>query len=369
MKNRRLLSLYWGISAVILGLVCCLGGRDAWKGSIVTENGVTIVRNPSAPIYNQGAVEFQDDFVIQGSEDNPKFVFVRPVSIVLDRSKAIYILDLRDNNIKVFDANGGYARTIGRPGVGPGELESPTYMDIGKDEIAVYCSQLVQMTYYDFSGKFLRTAHSKTNLSGPFKFDSHGDLFDFVFAQANGRQAYQLTKIDAQLRAIKTLASEDWVPPQYFQAGHFFVLALNDQIAMGRSDRYQIDVFDNAGSLVRKIRRDQPAEKIPKEERDAVPSARGMQGMFDKMPEYYAPYYMLYSDEQGRLIVHTRYQLTGKKEWTYDVFSPDGKFLTTFRLKPAKFLLWANQRLYTIEESEEGFPIIRVRRVIWKAGL
>jgi hypothetical protein len=369
MKKRRRLSAYWGISAVILGLVCCRGGRNAWKGSIVSENGVTVVRNPSIPIYSQGAVEFLDDFVIQGSEDNPKFVFVRPVSIVLDRSKAIYVLDVRDNNVKVFDEKGGYARTIGRPGVGPGELESPAYMDIDKNEVAVYCSQLVQMTYYDLSGKFLRTTHSKNNLSGPFKFDSHGDLFDFVFAQANGRRAYQLTKIDAQLQPIKILASVDWVPPQYFQAGHFFVRTVNDQIALGRSERYQIDVFDDAGNLLRKIRRDQNAEKIPKEERDAVSSARGMQGMFDKMPEYYAPYYMLYSDEQGRIIVHTRYQLTGKKEWTYDVFSPEGKFFATFRLKPAKFLWWANQRLYTIEENEEGFPMIRVRRVIWKAGL
>lgn len=105
MKNRRRLTTGWGIFLAISGLFCCRGGGDAWKGSIVSENGVTVVRNPSTPIYNQGAAEFRDDFVIQGSEDNPKFVFVRPVSIVLDRSKAIYVLDLRDDNIKVFDEN------------------------------------------------------------------------------------------------------------------------------------------------------------------------------------------------------------------------------------------------------------------------
>ena len=83
-------------------------------------------------------------------------------------------------------------------------------------------------------------------------------------------------------------------------------------------------------------------------------------------PEYYEPFYRFYIDEEGRIIVNTHYRLVGDKENAFDILSPEGKFLATIQLKYFSTCLWANKRLYAVEEDEGGFPVVKVYRVIWK---
>lgn len=88
-------------------------------------------------------------------------------------------------------------------------------------------------------------------------------------------------------------------------------------------------------------------------------------GTWDGLPEYYAPCYNVQTDEVGRILVKTRSKITGIKECVYDVFNSEGRFLATVNLKNAGFRLWANQRLYAIEEDNDGFWVVKAYRIKW----
>ena len=92
------------------------GGQ--WRGSIKTENGVTVVRNPQKPIFDDNIIEFEEELIIPES-DGRNYIFAKLSGLALDENKNIYVLDSRDANIKVFNEHGQYLRSFGRKGAGP----------------------------------------------------------------------------------------------------------------------------------------------------------------------------------------------------------------------------------------------------------
>ncbi|MFC1733183.1 6-bladed beta-propeller, partial [candidate division KSB1 bacterium] len=63
---------------------------------------------------------------LEGEDEN--YQFYRPAWIAKDSAGNIYVLDTGNCRIQVFNENGGYLRTIGRQGQGPGEFENPDYV-------------------------------------------------------------------------------------------------------------------------------------------------------------------------------------------------------------------------------------------------
>jgi hypothetical protein len=61
-------------------------------------------------------------------KDEQKF-FSHPRTIAIDAKNSVYICDQHNHNIKVYDSNGKYMRTIGRKGRGPGDLYAPGTID------------------------------------------------------------------------------------------------------------------------------------------------------------------------------------------------------------------------------------------------
>ena len=59
-------------------------------------------------------------------ETRTEYLFFKINSIGLDREENIYVADEGEKHIKVFSRDGGYLRTIGRQGQGPGEFGRPT---------------------------------------------------------------------------------------------------------------------------------------------------------------------------------------------------------------------------------------------------
>ncbi len=205
-----------------------------------------------------------------------------------------------------------------------------------------------------------------TSMLGFHRFDSAGNVFSSTYTDRAGRGKYEIQKFDKDLKFVKTLASRDWVAPQFFQLGDPFQITGKDEIIYGHSEVYEINVYDDAGDLIKIISKDFSRERIPQEEKSVVTKKGVMPGVFDEIPDYYAPYHYFEVDEEGRIIVLQRYRLTGDRKSIFDVFDPEGRYLASFSLNPYKSSLWANKRLYTIEEDTEGLPIVRVRTVVWK---
>jgi hypothetical protein len=87
-------------------------------------------------------------------KDDDMAYFPRPVSISYNH-KNIYVVDAKDNNIKVFSKSGAFIISIGRKGQAPGEFESPQDMDIFDEKIYVSESSNSRIQILDINGKYL----------------------------------------------------------------------------------------------------------------------------------------------------------------------------------------------------------------------
>lgn len=119
MKTTRSLGL------LLCGVVAACGGGSTgeWSGTVTDSAGVAIVSNPTTGVWRGGqAWRVEESLLIGTTDGDPNYQFGAIVSLDVDASGRIYVLDQQAQNVRVYDADGTYLRTIGRPGSGPGEL-------------------------------------------------------------------------------------------------------------------------------------------------------------------------------------------------------------------------------------------------------
>jgi len=83
-----------------------------------------------------------------------------------------------------------------------------------------------------------------------------------------------------------------------------------------------------------------------------------------ELPKFYPAFKSLSVDEKGRLFVCTFKKISEGKENYYDVFNSDGKYIAEISLR-AKPRVWKSGKIYTIEENEEGFQVVKRYKVSW----
>ena len=117
-----LLALF--ITFLVFFVSCGKQGTE-WTGTIEEVDGVTIVKNSKAPLYSENILRLEEELSIGEAEGRDEYVFSRVRDVEVDETGRIYALDSKEANVKVFDWDGNYIRTIGRKGQGPGEFQSP----------------------------------------------------------------------------------------------------------------------------------------------------------------------------------------------------------------------------------------------------
>jgi hypothetical protein len=84
----------------------------------------------------------------------PAVYFSRPVSITFDPAN-IFVLDARDNEVKVFFKDGSFRFSFGTKGQGPGEFNGPSDMDILGDKIYIADGQNRRVQVVNKKGGYL----------------------------------------------------------------------------------------------------------------------------------------------------------------------------------------------------------------------
>jgi hypothetical protein len=113
-------------------------------------------------------------------EDEKKF-FKAPTFLAVDKKKRVYVADMYLHNIKVFDWEGEYLRTISRKGQGPGDTYSPhrlaftTEGDLVVSECGTY-----RLQYFSPLGKSKRIIRTK-HFAGWFGITSKNQLLVHIF--------------------------------------------------------------------------------------------------------------------------------------------------------------------------------------------
>lgn len=108
--------LCWAIAA-------CGGATGEWAGTVTDSAGVAIVQNPATGLW-RGSSEWrvEETLRIGTAEGDPNYQFGTIAGLDVGADGSIYVLDQQAQHVRVYDSNGVYVRTIGRPGNGPGEL-------------------------------------------------------------------------------------------------------------------------------------------------------------------------------------------------------------------------------------------------------
>ena len=155
-----------------------------------------------------------------------------------------------------------------------------------------------------------------------------------------------------------------------FPPGLCFGILPDGGLILGWSETYELKIHNPDGSLRTRILRDYDPVPMTAAEKDRIRqeiAERPNDIMAQRktvFPDRYPAYRDFLPDDRGRIIVQTYEKAEREEDYVFDVFDPEGSFLGSF---PFHILpkIWKTDKVYTIEEDEEGFHIIKRYAVTW----
>jgi hypothetical protein len=117
----------WVAGLMLLAAAC--GGEAApeWGGTVTDSAGVRIVQNPTEGLWTpESQWTVAEELRIGEVAGDPEYQFGSLVAIDIDGAGNVYAVDQQAQEVRVFDPDGSWVRTLGGPGSGPGELGPAT---------------------------------------------------------------------------------------------------------------------------------------------------------------------------------------------------------------------------------------------------
>jgi len=404
MKKTRQIALSAAILTASVMAAACSTRTD--RVERITENGVEVVLNRAQPYRVKGAptsLRLEEELTIDTErEDLAKLGVADIWGFDVNSSGDIFIFQPPMNtglSVFQFDGRGRFLAAFAPKGQGPGEIQWPIFHKISADDgLPVLDMRTKKLLVFDKQGAAVRETAVPLDVRG-------GSL---LLPMPNGDYLYRKTEvdpkeeyaslfmtysvIDSEFREIKELDRVEY--PHPFGASKVRVpLPLTawelarDRVYLGNADKgYEVRVYDLAGNLIRKIRKEYAAVPFPEDKKRAILKALespDLAPIKDKLdfPSSSPPFQHLFCDDEGRLYVMT-YE-TGAKpgEYLIDIFTAEGVF---FARTSCAAHLWADLyapgsptdswvtarsgRLYAAREKASGYKELVVYRMIWESA-
>lgn len=362
--------------SIIIAVLSCQKQTTKWQGTIEEENDIIVVKNPQEPMYGEEIFSLEEELSIGVVEGKEEFLFSEIRRIAVDEQGRIYVLDLKEHSVKIFDENGSFVKKFGKKGQGPGEFQFPFEIFIlGKDEIVV---QSVHFSLFSRDGDYKRSISTTPTRLGPAKMDSEGNIVGLVVVMEEENPRYELKKFDSEMNLLHSLGSSSIPKLRADTFNPFFprllwCIGLNDQIICGTQDKYKITIFDSEGKATRKISKEFTPIKIDQADID-----ERTEGMLPEMksrmtiPKYHNAFLWISADDEGKIFVQTWERTYNRDGYLFDIFDQEGKYLAKVPIpaKSTKYpLIFKKNKLFTIEEDEEGFQVVKRYKVTWNIDL
>jgi hypothetical protein len=349
--------------------ISCKQQKTEWQGTIEEVDGVTVVKNPKEPIYEGDVFILEEELSIGETDGQPEYMFSYIRSIAVDEEERIYVLDWKEALVKVFDLNGKYLKTIGKKGQGPGEFQSPLTLMITSQNELVVEDIARALSFFSLEGKFIRNLSTATIRALSFDIDSEGNMIANVIVREKENPRYELRKFDSELNFLYALGSSP-LPSVNRSGFNPFIptirAAINqkDQIITGYPEKYEIKIFDKSGTFIRRIMKEYDPVEITEEEIKEATEGLPPDMKFS-IPKYHNAYSWFITDDEGRIFVRTYERTADGKGYYCDVFDEEGKYIAKILLSFTP-RIWKNNKIYTIEEDEEGYQYIKRYKATWK---
>jgi len=370
MKNMtKVVSIVLFLSAFIV-LILFGGQKAEWGGKIEYENGVKVIKNPKEPMCGEDIFSLEEELSIGEAEGRKEYMFSQIRNIAVDDEENIYVLDRKEFHIKVFDKGGEYLRAFSKKGQGPGELNRPhSILITPQNEIMVEDSRVLH--FFTLQGEFIKSlSAAKIQFFGRTSMDSQSSIYAMTgtINMEKGISTYELKKFDSNLNFLNTVASipgpKAGKPFDPFMPLFFWKIYENDTIIYGYQKNYELLVFNPEGKLIKKIVKKYTPLKITEEEKEESPGD-SLPPLKYALSDFHTAFYTFSLDDEARIVVQTWEKTEDRERYYYDVFDPEGKYIAkvSFKFRPQ---IWNKNKLYTIEEDEEGYQYVKRYKVTWK---
>jgi hypothetical protein len=380
--------------ALVLVVAVCFGaglllaaqtGKSAWKGTVTTENGVKVVKNPSEPLSGEFVFDLKEDLRLGGDPEKEVSYFPRRPSLTVDAAGNLYVTDRGNNRVQMFDKTGAFVRTVGRQGQGPGEYMFAGYVHIGADR-DIWVEGGPQWVVFSKDGLFLKNVFVSKSM--PQKMLGPGGSFIGTTqpSPAQGDPKLELIKVEPDGKTFRTIAefrnelnqAKDAIAFHYYSTWINLAPVSADSFVYGFSGEYRIWYADTEGRTLFVMTKTEKPQGISAEEKDETRK----NGLYARMggnsrdegvffPDHRPYFRRLMADDTGRIYVFRSNSILEKDApIRVDVFSREGVYL--YRMTWASLSLPDAIRagfLYEVREDPETSEYLVIRRKIanWEA--
>lgn len=255
----------WAALGVVAVFAAC-GGSDGSRGSsnVTTTStdsaGMVVVSNVGEGWGDTDAWRLEPELTIGEMEGEASFANIGSMSIAPDGT--MYVLDLQEQKIFVFDADGNLLRKIGGQGGGPGEFtRATTVQAVGNDVVMVGEAFPPKLHVLDTEGELIEShameGPSDIAFFGDWKITADGEpriLIRMFDPQGEGGSPSFIATVNEAGEVADTVAS--WVRPwevgkplPVFQPSWVWALGPAGSIAASPGGAYEIHTYAPAAAM------------------------------------------------------------------------------------------------------------------------
>jgi hypothetical protein len=364
-------------------------GPPGWKGTIATENGIKVVKNPAEPLYGDFAFDLEEDLAIGGDPAKEDYYLPKGGSLSVDSEGNLYLSPFGGDLIRMYDRAGKFLRPVGRKGQGPGEYAypGPVLFD-PKGNPCVWGAR--EMVCFGKDGAFKKKVSIKTFLSTSVL----GPRGTIIGTTQPGRgpegPKYTLLQLDPEGALLRTVAeyrgefkaNQVAIVLHSYSNRIAFEALTAETFVYGFSEEYKIHVADAEGRTTLLIAKDEKPFPISGKEKEEI-RKNGIYALIgtnekrlddDAFPDHRPFFGRFFTDDAGRIyVVRNRSILEKDLAREIDVFSKDGYYL--YRMSwPFIPSAIKGGFLYQVREDKETseYQVVRYKIKNWnsmKSGL
>lgn len=330
----------------VIALAVFAGDQTApagWKGTIAVENGVKIVRNPAEPLYGEFSFDLQQDLSIGGDPTKEDYYFPRGAVLSVDAAGNLYVRDMGNRRVMMYDPSGKFVRQIGRQGQGPGEYVYPSDVFFGPDGNPIVQSTR-ELVYFGKDGAFIKKVPLKAFVSPAILGPEKSLIGRVQPGPGPGGPKHKLLQLGPDGEVLRTVAEYrgEFKESQVAILLHHYsnILALAslspDKFIYGFSGEYRLNVADAGGQTILSIAVDEKPLSISGQERAEIKKGGAHIAIATNdttirdsdFPDHRPFFGRIFTDDAGRIYVaRTRSILDKDAPWAIDVFSKDGFYI------------------------------------------